>query len=665
MIILRINTKTLRARRDVMKNNFLWGLLVAFSLIFMCTAKSESILAADRDVLNASIMRPDMSTMKEWIDVYEKAPKALIDKKIILRLNQKRSLGLTTSMNLPIAYEPDARNQGSCGNCWVWAATGIVEISNTVTNNIADRLSIQYLNSCKSDSDACCGGSLSNFVSWYNNQTRFIPWTNTNASFSDGFIGCGGLTNVSCGSISTYPGYSMVSMTAEFIQTYTVDQTTAINNIKNILNQNRGVFFSFTLGQQTDWDKFFDFWLNQPESTLWDPDNYCGGLYIDPTVDPQNGGGSHAVLIFGYNDDDPDPSKHYWIVLNSWGTAGGKRPNGVFRMPMVMNYGCKLHDDQNRDFISKRFQTLSVCWNALITPTTGSFDASGGNGTVNVKSQIGCGWTAVSNDPWITIVSGGQGTGGGSVTYSVAANSGSSRIGIITVAGNVFTVNQAAPTINVTAPNSADNWEPGTPLSITWAYVGNPGSDVKIELLKGGTVKSVITQSTSVGSGGTGSFSWTIPCNLSPGNDYKIRVTSVSNPSFTDDSDYNFSVGAKGAITVTYPKGGETLESGKLYDITWTYTGDPGSAVRIELVGLQYWMYRKNTVLADSVSIGNAGNGSHSCYILAPKPPYMPRYIPPSGYYRIKVTSTANACYTDLSDTFFIHGTPIIRQLPK
>ena len=48
-----------------------------------------------------------------------------------------------------------------------------------------------------------------------------------------------------------------------------------------------------------------------------------------------------------------------------------------------------------------------------------------------------CGWTAVSSDPsWLTITQGGSGTGNGTIKYSVAAHSSTSRrTGMITVAG--------------------------------------------------------------------------------------------------------------------------------------------------------------------------------------------------------------------------------------
>ena len=79
-----------------------------------------------------------------------------------------------------------------------------------------------------------------------------------------------------------------------------------------------------------------------------------------------------------------------------------------------------------------------------IAPTSASVPASGGSGSVSVTTQAGCSWTASSNASWISITAGGSGSGNGSVSYAVAANSGAARTGTLTVAGQTFTVNQAA-----------------------------------------------------------------------------------------------------------------------------------------------------------------------------------------------------------------------------
>ena len=78
-----------------------------------------------------------------------------------------------------------------------------------------------------------------------------------------------------------------------------------------------------------------------------------------------------------------------------------------------------------------------------INPTTQTFAAAGGSGTVAVTTASHCAWTAVSHDSWIVVTAGASGTGNGTVTYTVGARSGgSSRKGTITIAGRTFTVQQ-------------------------------------------------------------------------------------------------------------------------------------------------------------------------------------------------------------------------------
>jgi hypothetical protein len=82
-----------------------------------------------------------------------------------------------------------------------------------------------------------------------------------------------------------------------------------------------------------------------------------------------------------------------------------------------------------------------------ISPTSINANANGSSGnTITVTTQAGCAYTAVSNASFITINSGASGTGNGIVTFTVAANTGAARTGTILVAGQIFTVNQAAAT---------------------------------------------------------------------------------------------------------------------------------------------------------------------------------------------------------------------------
>jgi uncharacterized repeat protein (TIGR01451 family) len=80
----------------------------------------------------------------------------------------------------------------------------------------------------------------------------------------------------------------------------------------------------------------------------------------------------------------------------------------------------------------------------VISPTSATFAMEGGDATVAVTVPSGCAWQAVSNDSWLTITSGSEGTGNGIVVYHVATNTtGNPRTGTLTIAGLTFTVNQS------------------------------------------------------------------------------------------------------------------------------------------------------------------------------------------------------------------------------
>ena len=343
----------------------LWAILVLLLwLAIGGNVWSQAVVVPDFADFDSSIMRPSREVRLRWMDDYERAPVAITDKEIELRLTDAQAQRVDTSVNLlsNLQYTPNQRSQGSCGNCWVWASGGILEIALNVQNGIKDRLSIQFLNSCKMDEYACCGGNPSMFASWYAGKGFSIPWSNTNASYQDSFKLCSdNASAVLCGSIGTTPSYPITSIQAQVIQTMDVGQSTAIANVKNILNQNRGIYFGFSLATQADWNAFQNFWVNQSESTFWNPDDYCGHTWVEGQ------GGGHGVLIVGYNDEDPNPANHYWIVLNSWGTAGGGRPNGLFRLPMYMNYDCTIHES-GFDWYSREFWTLNVTFNPSAQP---------------------------------------------------------------------------------------------------------------------------------------------------------------------------------------------------------------------------------------------------------------------------------------------------------
>ena len=72
-----------------------------------------------------------------------------------------------------------------------------------------------------------------------------------------------------------------------------------------------------------------------------------------------------------------------------------------------------------------------------VSPSNAKFTELARSATVKVTAGAGCAWSAVSNAAWITIDSGANGAGDGTVNYSVAALPGrtTQRTGSMTIAG--------------------------------------------------------------------------------------------------------------------------------------------------------------------------------------------------------------------------------------
>lgn len=101
---------------------------------------------------------------------------------------------------------------------------------------------------------------------------------------------------------------------------------------------------------------------------------------------------------------------------------------------------CTVTMDTAKD-VAATFNVIACSYS--ISPTSQTFSSSGGTGSVNVTTQSSCSWTAVSSATWITITSGSNGTGNGTVNYKVSVNKTKNpRTGTMTIAGQTFTVNQ-------------------------------------------------------------------------------------------------------------------------------------------------------------------------------------------------------------------------------
>ncbi len=84
--------------------------------------------------------------------------------------------------------------------------------------------------------------------------------------------------------------------------------------------------------------------------------------------------------------------------------------------------------------------------------TTTSFGASGGTGSIDIRTPATCTWGAVSNASFVTVTSGASGAGDGTVTFAVAANTGPVRVAVLTITDTNDAFPDTAITITQSAP---------------------------------------------------------------------------------------------------------------------------------------------------------------------------------------------------------------------
>jgi hypothetical protein len=126
---------------------------------------------------------------------------------------------------------------------------------------------------------------------------------------------------------------------------------------------------------------------------------------------------------------------------------------------------------------------------------------------------------------------------------------------------------------------------------------------------------------------------------LSPGKSYYYRVRAVNAAGISSNS--NIISVHYTPISITSPNGGETWTAGARHNIAWSFRGDPGPKVRIDLLkaGAVF------QTIVSSTSIGSGGIGYYAWTI--------PSNFPSLSDYRVRVTSTSNAGFSATSKSTF------------
>jgi len=200
---------------------------------------------------------------------------------------------------------------------------------------------------------------------------------------------------------------------------------------------------------------------------------------------------------------------------------------------------------------------------------------------------------------------------------------------------NPFTL--LARPLQLTCPNSGEQWEIGTNHQITWTPCPTLHSKVKFKLWRNGTFIKFLSGEVD----NDGSWGWTLDDSLVAGTGYKVQVYTPDYACW-DYSDTTFTLLAK-PLRLTSPNGGESWARGSVRPILWETTRNLGSTVKFKL-------WRNGQMINWVGGSGVANTGSYNWT--------LPAALTAGSGYKLQIYTISPADYvSDYSDTSFTVST--------
>ena len=155
-----------------------------------------------------------------------------------------------------------------------------------------------------------------------------------------------------------------------------------------------------------------------------------------------SGGSNSVTLTTASHCSWSATSDRVWIAISSGSSGTG---NGAVTVALTAN----TTDSTRTGTLTVASQAVAVSQQGEtpctydISPPGAAYNKDAATGSFAVSAAASCAWNATSNVSWVTIRSGDQGTGNGTVAYAVERNfTTTSRTGTITAAGKTFTITQ-------------------------------------------------------------------------------------------------------------------------------------------------------------------------------------------------------------------------------
>lgn len=255
---------------------------------------------------------------------------------------------------------------------------------------------------------------------------------------------------------------------------------------------------------------------------------------------PQNfstgGGAGTLTMTAGSGCSWTASSQAQWVTINGGATGSG---NGTISFSVAANSGASrsttITAGGQTATITQSGSTPSCAY--VLTPGSSSVGSGGASGSISVSTTAGCAWTAASNALWITLTGVTSGSGSGAVAYTVAPNSGSARIGTMTIAGQTVTISQAGA-----APASYDG---------TWTGTTSQGKSISITVVSNAV--TTITMGWHATGGctvdGTTTTTFTPPRALS-GNTFSLTISGTV--AITLNGSFSSTSAGNGTFSLTF-----------------------------------------------------------------------------------------------------------------
>jgi len=182
-------------------------------------------------------------------------------------------------------YVTPIKDQGQCGSCWSFSATGALEGQHFKATGVLPSLSEQNIIDCADRINAGCNGGWTEVAfEWI----RANGGIDTEASYPYTARDIWSCQYDAANSAATVAGVTMVESENEAAM---LDALTAVGPLSIAIDASRTSFQLYESGVYYE--------------------RRCSSTSLD-----------HAVLAVGYGTDDTTGSD-YWIVKNSWGTGWG------------------------------------------------------------------------------------------------------------------------------------------------------------------------------------------------------------------------------------------------------------------------------------------------------------------------------------------------------